>query len=438
MGDGAARIIIIKGGVSLNKKHKERIILVMILAAMLASCAPSAYGENPSAQQAPLPQDAMQADDTAAVDQITQSQPAPRVLREDRSYIFVERNTNAADGGVERLVDRMYYQGLPLHRTANAPHGLIAADDVVLFKINCQWAERGGTNTDVIRGFAQAVAAHPDGFVGEIIIADNGQGQFGTYGTGGSLDWSRPNSLYGDQSTMDVINALREEGIRISGYLWDDIAMVRVSEFYDGDFTDGFVVGSDIFPTGLEISYPKFTTVYGTNVSFKNGIWDSVAGDFNSEQLRIINMPVLKSHFIFQQTGAVKNYMGIVANRLTQFRSHNSVGTGGMGTLMAETRMPVLNVMDMIWTGAGLGPGSTNDSAVETRAIAVSTDAFALDYWATREFLLPHLSGQQAALADPLSSDPDSFGHWLRLSANEVEARGLRAELDSDRIMLIE
>lgn len=67
--------------------------------------------------------------------------------------------------------------------------GLIASDDFVLFKVNCQRDERGGTNTDLLRALIQAVLDHPDGLTGEILVADNGQAQGeSTGGYGGSLD----------------------------------------------------------------------------------------------------------------------------------------------------------------------------------------------------------------------------------------------------------
>ena len=414
--------------------NKERLSLIMILTMLLAGC--------DAKNQAPLspPQPSSQASPQSDAPELAspaQEPPAPKVLREDKSHIFLERGTDVTDGGVTRLIDKMAAEGLSFYRTAGTQNGLIARDDVVLLKINCQWAERGGTNTDLIKAVAEAVAAHPDGFIGEIVIADNGQGQFGTDGTGGSLDWAQPNSSRQDQSTMDVINLLRDR-MRISGYLWDDIAMNGVSEFSDGDMADGFVVEDGVLDTGIQISYPKFTTQYGTRISFKRGVWDETSGQYQSDKLKIINMPVLKSHSIYHVTGAVKNYMGVVANRLTDFRPHNSVGSGGMGSVMAETRMPVLNIMDMIWVGADKGPGAKYDSAVEVKSIAASVDPAALDYWAAKNILLPELRGANLENSDPDSNHEGSFGYWLKLSADEIEKRGLRASPAPDEILLIE
>lgn len=355
------------------------------------------------------------------------------------SIIFVQ-DTNGLDDGVLRLLSSMDANGQPFYQSNDIPHGMIASDDVVLLQINVQWAERGGTNTDLIARVIEAILAHPDGFTGEIIIADNGQAQFGTGGQGGDLDWDEPNSACRQQSTLDVIRAFQADGYQVTGVLWDEFTTVRVAEFSDGDYTNGFFVEDHIRSTGLEISYPKFTTEFGTHVSFREGIWDSATGTYNHEQLKVINMPVLKSHFIFQQTGAVKGYMGVVSDRLTQRRSHNSVGTGGMGTLMAYTRMPVLNIMDMIWVGPDRGPSSSYNSAVEINMIAASIDPVALDVWTTVHVLIPEaerIPGGRAASMDPTLNEPGTFGHWLRLSLNEMLAAGYNFTMDENKMLAI-
>ena len=203
---------------------------------------------------------------------------------------------------------------------------------------------------------------------------------------------------------------------------------------------DGFVVEDTIRSTGLEISYPKFTTEYGTRVSFKEGIWDTNTGTYNSEKLKVINMPVLKSHGGFQVTGAVKNYMGVPSDNLTSRRAHNSVGRGGMGTQMAETRVPVLNIMDMIWIAPDSGPRSLYSTAVQINKIAASLDPVALDYWASKNILMPEavkLPGGRSASMNPDATEPGTFGHWLRLSMNELHRAGIWATMTESEIMVV-
>jgi hypothetical protein len=329
---------------------------------------------------------------------------------------------------MQRLIALMENNGAPLYRTAATPQGLLAADDVIIIKINCQWAERGGTNTDLLEKMIQAIAAHPEGFIGEVIVADNGQAQYGTNGTGGSLEWENTNSLDRQLSALGVVNALKGQ-MKVSGSLWDSFTMNSVGEFSEGDMSDGFVIENEKRSTGIVVSYPKFTTEYGTHVSFSKGVWDAATGSYNSERLKIINMPVLKVHGGYQVTGAVKAYMGTTASKLTGQASHGSVGSGGMGTQLAHTRMPALNVMDMIWVGVRRGPGTRYDEADAGNMIAASTDPVAIDWWCARNVLIPMVdeSGGGAGRLDPDSTDSGTFGRWLALSANELTGAGLKA-----------
>jgi len=355
------------------------------------------------------------------------------------SVIFVE-NSDGTDDGVTRLIRSMQSRGLAFYQTAASPNGLFAPGDVVLLKINSQWAERGGTNTDLIRGVIQALLDHPGGFTGEIIVADNGQAQFGSQGRGGSLSWTNANSADRRQSVMHVIRYFQERGHRVTGVLWDEFTAVQVQEFSAGNDTNGFVVGDTRYSTGTEVSYPKFTTEYGTRVSFKEGIWDASARRYDSERLKVINMPVLKSHALFQVTGAVKAYMGVPSTRLTNMRVHNNVGNGSMGTMMAETRMPALNILDMIWIGPNNGPGVSYAGAVQINKIAASTDPFALDYWASKNILMPEaakLPGGRASSMNPDGTQPGTFGYWLRLAINELHKKGIWATIDEAEIVVV-
>ena len=358
------------------------------------------------------------------------------------SEVFVE-DTTGTDGGVGRLIRSMQGRSLEFYKTAAAPAGLIAANDIVLLKINSQWAERGGTNTDLIRDVIQEVLNHPEGFSGEIIVADNGQAQFGSSGTGGSLDWERANAEDRGQSALDVIRSFQVSGQRVTGVLWDGFTRLRVKEFNSGDMRDGFVVEDAVSSTGIAVSYPKFTTEFATHVSFKEGIWDPASLSYNSESLKVINMPVLKSHSQYQVTAAVKSYMGVPSDMLTRSggRAHNSIATGGLGTLMAQTRKPVLNILDMIWIGPDRGPSVSYNAAVRINKIAASVDPFALDSWAATNVLIPEaakLPGGRARAMDPAGGEPGTFGYWMHLSMDELHKAGIAATMNPDEILVIQ
>jgi len=370
------------------------------------------------------------------------AQPIPPRLI---SSIFIEE-TDGTDDGIKRLIQSMHRQGIDFYQHdqtgfAASPSGLIAFDDVIIIKINCQWAERGGTNTDLIHSVIKAITEHPAGFRGEIIIADNGQGQYGSERRGGSLSWINANSADRRQSVMDVVRNFQASGFRVTGVLWDDFTTVKTEEFASGDMRNGFVVESNIRSTGAEISYAKFTTEFGTHVSFKEGIWNADSKTYSSGKLKLINMPVLKSHALYQVTGAVKAYMGTPSDRLTNGRSHSSIARGWMGTQMVNTRMPVINIMDMIWVGVDRGPSSSYSTAKQINKVAASIDPFALDYWTSKNILVPEvmkLPGGRAPAMNPDGTDPGTFGYWLRLSIEELHKAGIWATMNEAEITVYE
>jgi len=355
------------------------------------------------------------------------------------SDIFAVSGTDGTGDGVSRLIQALEGDGGGFYRRATpGAHaaGVVGASDVVLIKINAQWDKRGGTNTDLVRSLVLAIADHPEGFTGEIVIADNGQAQFGSRGGGGSLDWRNNNAVDQSQSIADVVSELAGS-INVSAYLWDTITQTRVAEYSDGDYTDGYVVSElPAASTGIIVSYPKFTTAYGTRVSFKNGIWDTVSASYDHDRLVVINVPVLKSHAIYGVTASVKHYMGVVSDKLTSHNAHRSVATGGMGTQMVETRLPDLNIIDAIWINArpGGGPGTNYNQATQAGIIAASRDPVALDVWAAEEILIP--TAEAFGYGNIRSMDPQedgrrSFGRWLSLSADELVRGGYPVTMES-------
>ena len=348
------------------------------------------------------------------------------------SDIFAVQDFESVETGFGALLRLMKERGL-------AFYSLFSANDVVLIKVNSQWNERGGTNTDLVRSVIEAIHDHPDGFRGEIIVADNGQGQFGSGRAGGSFDWKYNNAMDRTQSIQEVVDSFSTD-YEVSAYLWDRITTNRVLEYSDDDYEDGYVLGEAPSPaTGITVSYPKFKTVYGTHVSFRKGIWNPATGDYDYERLKVINLPVLKTHMIYEVTGALKHYMGVVSDKLTRHNAHRSVGKGGMGTQMAESRTPVLNILDAIWINAQPkgGPSTSYGEAIKTNIIATSRDPLAIDYWAVREILIPaasELGYTKSSIVDPDSTARGSFGDWLRLSMHELLRGGYSYTIDLDSI----
>jgi hypothetical protein len=363
------------------------------------------------------------------------------------STVYAVEGANGNDGSLNRLLELMDGDGLKFYKskaigTLQGTRGLIAAEDVIIVKVNSQWDECGMTNTDLVKAIVYALLAHPDGFRGEVVVADNGQGQYGSTGHGGSFDYAVNNSEDRSQSIRNVAESFGGLG-KVSAYLWDTITENEVKEYSEGNDEDGFVLAEKADPlTGMLPSYPKFQTTHGSFISFKRGVWDPETKKYDNKRLKMINVPVLKSHFIFGVTGAVKHYMGVPSDKLSAakgYRSHPSVGLGGMGTLMAETRVPTLNIIDAIHVNAkpGTGPKTPFDVATYAGIIAAGTDPFALDYWASKNILCPLAKAKYKAdvsLFDPDNEAKGCFGDWLKLAARKLNDAGHLYTHDEARI----
>ena len=165
--------------------------------------------------------------------------------------------------GLDNLITLMGHRGLKFYRSLTespeaGPEGIIAADDVVVVKINYQWPERGGSNVDVLRGLIRRIVDHPDTFTGEVVVCENAQ-----FNPIDGFDRSQNNAQDHSLSPHDVVFSFRMQGYVVSHYDWTIRRYTLVSEYSEGDMTDGYVRYP--YDGGFygRISYPKFRTAYG-------------------------------------------------------------------------------------------------------------------------------------------------------------------------------
>lgn len=365
----------------------------------------------------------------------------PENYHADVYFVRDARGTNDAGfGGVDDLVTLMGTLGTKLHQTAyttltSGPNGIIESDDVVLIKVNAQWPQRGGTNTDVLRGLMRNIVAHPYGFTGEIIVADNGQGY-------GNLNRSDNNAEDVTQSPQDVVAEFAAEAYAASTFLWDTIRTRSVSEFDAGDYVSGYVVDANWdAETSIKVSYPKFTTAHGTRISYKHGIWNETYQQYEADRLVVINLPVLKTHSIYGVTAAVKNHMGVITTGVYT-DSHLGVGRGGLGSVMAEVRAPDLNILDCIWVLArpGAGPSAQYSQSSLVNQLAASTDSVAIDAWAVKHILMPQIIANGFSSEQYWQQDPDNgsgeFRQYLDRSMSELLLAGKTCSNDYVNVKL--
>jgi hypothetical protein len=328
---------------------------------------------------------------------------------EDKSRIFGVGECPVHDGelrheGLDTLLGLFAANGLKFYQSDvghpwEGPQGLIESNDVVLIKVNCQWKCRGTTNTDVLRGLIYRILGHPKGFSGEVVIFENGQGRgaFDGYAGGGSYDaWPEiANGVYvnAEQETILTVDYLANsvfQNYPVSSYLLDPIRSNFISESNHSD--DGYRSISDV-------SYPCFTSAGGHRIELREGMWNGQGHDTN---LKLINLPVLKTHGGTGITGVLKHSYGILsmADSHSGIRHYAESGTQ-CGKMWNLVRSPDLNILDCVWISHGSLRGYPPETTYRANTLLAGVDPVALDYWASKHVLLP-VSGSQ-------EHDPDSF-----------------------------
>ena len=307
--------------------------------------------------------------------------------------------------GLDNLITLMGRQGLKFYRSADVtptagPDGVVATDDVVVIKINYQWPERGGTNTDLLRGLIHRILEHPDGFSGEVVVCENAQ-----FNSVNNFDRAENNAQDHAQSPHDVVMYYQNQGFTVSHYDWTVRRYTQVTEYNEGNDTDGYIVyGYDSQLHG-RMSYPKFRTPFDTRISLRYGIWDPDAQTYDRDHLKFINLPVLKSHHAtYGATSCVKHYMGVVTRELST-NSHSAIHYGIMGALMGEIQRADLSILDCIWINANpySGPSTTYEGATRRDELVAGLDPRRHRHVGRLEHPHPRVSNQRlrAALAEP-------------------------------------
>jgi hypothetical protein len=335
--------------------------------------------------------------------------------------------------GLERVLVLMGRAGLKFYESAavtplSGPDGIVAADDVIVVKINYQWPERGGTNTDVLRGLLRRIFDHPDAFTGEVVVCENAQ-----FNSTNGFDRADNNAQNHALSPHDVVVGYQQQGWRVSHYDWTADRYTSVAEYSEGNMTSGYVVYPYDAQLGGRISYPKFQTALGTYVSLKHGVWQPGTGSYDREHLKFINLPVLKSHHAtYGATACVKHYMGVVTRELST-NSHNAINNGILGAVQGEIRPADLNILDCIWINANpyTGPQTTYSGATRRDELVASRDPVAADIWAVKNILIPGFldNGYQPPWPYP-SADPDDPGSKFRIYLDRSMSYLLAAGFD--------
>jgi hypothetical protein len=315
--------------------------------------------------------------------------------------------------GLDVLLDLLAQNGLKYYRT-NKAHpwggsaGIIDANDVVLIKVNCQWKCRGTTNTDVLRGLIYRILQHPDGFNGEVVIFENGQGRGGFDGItqGGSAYDSWP-----DVDNEIWINAEEQQLLTVDYLLYNVFKNDPVSSFLLDPVRSIFIPGSENVTNGYRtisgVSYPCFTSLMGNRIELREGIW---TGSEYGDNLKLINLPVLKTHAGTGITGALKHTYGILsmADGSSSIRHYSESGTQ-CGKMWELVKAPDLNILDCIWVSPDSRAGYPVSTTYRANTLVAGIDPVALNYYGSKHLLYP-LGGPNQSRHNP-DADPGLINH---------------------------
>ncbi|HUA68762.1 MAG TPA: hypothetical protein VMA13_09465, partial [Candidatus Saccharimonadales bacterium] len=211
---------------------------------------------------------------------------------EAKSAVFRVNDCPVHDGqlrhvGVDSLLHLLSGNGTKFYKTAkntdlSGPDGLIAADDVVILKVNAQWKCRGGTNTDMLRGLIHRILQHPDGFKGEVVIFENGQNRPASF-DGMHCDVNKTEyKPFPELEGKVMVNAEQEHLLTIDYLVGTVFAGKPVSSFLMDPHADTWIAEDDHKTNGYRrvgeagthcVSYPCFTTANGNRIELKKGRW---------------------------------------------------------------------------------------------------------------------------------------------------------------------
>jgi len=346
--------------------------------------------------------------------------------------------------GVDALLHLLSIHGTKFYKSSrhgalSGPAGLIAADDVVILKVNAQWKCRGGTNTDMLRGLIHRILRHPDGFTGEVVIYENGQGRpasfDGIHNDSAKTEYRHFPELDGKA----IVNAEDQQTTTIDYLVQKEFSGKRVSSFLMDPFSNVWILENDHTANGYRrigrsgtpcISYPCFTTTHGNRVELREGLW---TGSGYAQNIKLIHCAVLKDHSgDIGMTGALK----IVYGTLSMFdgtsarRHYEDLGSQ-CARMWTEVRPADLNILDCIWVSHGATEingkhvsgciGYPPYLTSRQNVLLAGVDPLAIDSHASKRILVP-LGGKNAAAHD-LGNNP-RLGSVYRQAQDVINRAG--------------
>ena len=383
-----------------------------------------------------------------------------------KSQVFRVNNCPVHDGnlrhvGVDSLMHLLSSNGTKFFKTKSSgklkgPNGLIAADDIVILKVNAQWKCRGGSNTDMLRGLIHRILQHPDGFKGEVVIFENGQNRPASFDGIHNDCLKTEYKPFPELEGKVMVNAEEQDKLTIDYLVNTVFAGKPVSAFLMDPFTDVFIADDDHTANGYRrigekgtpcVSYPCFTTVKGNRIELKEGRW---IGSCYDQKLKLIHCSVLKDHSgDIGMTGALKIVYGTLSMKDGTSAKRHYVDLGSQCAKMwTQVRVPDLNILDCIWVSYGSMTvdknyvsgciGYPENITSRQNILIAGHDPIAIDYHANKHILFP-LGGNNAASHDP-DNNPRLVSVYKQAQDTINDAGGINGKMTQsgdDNIQLV-
>jgi len=347
------------------------------------------------------------------------------VMASISSYVYLAKN-GTPEQNVAKVFE-MKYGGI---------ENLIGLDDVVIINPNGQWSNQGGSNCFCCMALIDLILNRPGGFNGEIIFTECTQGISTGFWTA-TAAWEFERN--GPMNFNDMIIHYHNQG-------YNNVNGVRIWRNYDDPVNWPIVSGPQegqgwvrlewISPTNdkFGIPYPIIRSPYSNKlIDLKNGVYDN--GYAGQPTLKYIKVPTLNNHgFNGQQdyagvTSATKSFLGICEvggwsatwDFHWSLHSYNDLGAyavgQAIGAFINSVRKPDVFMTSAEWVGWGSRTGA---DATQARTIGLGEDPIALDYYMSKNVLLPLHPSQ--SYFDPNYDIPNNN---TRLTLNGCESQGI-------------
>jgi hypothetical protein len=145
----------------------------------------------------------------------------------------------------------------------------------------------------------------------------------------------------------------------------------------------------------------------GNRIELREGIW---TGSEYGDNLKLINLPVLKTHAGTGITGALKHTYGILSmdDGSSGIRHYSEAGSQ-CGKMWGLVKAPDLNILDCIWVSPDSLAGYPASTTYRANTLVAGVDPVALDYYGSKQVLYP-LGGPYQNRHNP-DADPGLINH---------------------------